>query len=244
MARVSVIMPAFNAEAFISQAIESVLNQTFTDFELLVCDDSSTDSTPAIIKGFSDKDSRVKLISNKYEKGASGARNTCLSVAQGEYIAFLDSDDYWDSRKLRTQLEWMITHGITFSYSDYYMFGEYSKKNVLCRDVVDFDLLTYTCDIGCLTVIIHKTVLSDLLFPNSPKEDYALWLQILKRGNLAYNHKKSYAYYRKSAKSLSSNKFKEIFKQYYVLKTYTDLHFFSRVFRVLTYIYWALKKHI
>ncbi|EEX3117077.1 glycosyltransferase family 2 protein, partial [Escherichia coli] len=95
MPLITVVMPAYNSSLFIEQAILSVLKQTYTKFELIVCDDSSTDNTMDIIERFSQLDPRVRVIKNKFFKGAAGARNSCLEMAKGEYICFLDSDDYW-----------------------------------------------------------------------------------------------------------------------------------------------------
>lgn len=97
---VSILMPCFNSENYISEAIESVVGQTFESWELLICDDGSVDKAVSLIKHWCRLDSRIKFIANEFCKGAPGARNSCLSQAQGRYIAFLDSDDRWMPTKL------------------------------------------------------------------------------------------------------------------------------------------------
>ncbi|MGZ0749364.1 glycosyltransferase family 2 protein [Kluyvera sichuanensis] len=243
MSYVSIVMPAFNSDKFIEKAVNSVLSQTYTDFELLICDDGSTDKTVDIIEEYSQKDSRVILLKNENAKGAAGARNTCLDYAQGEYIAFLDSDDYWSENKLFDQLIFMKSNMIVFCYANYVMLSGNSVKNIYSRRVNTFDSLTFTCDIGCLTVMLHKSAIGDSRFPYIPKEDYAFWLILLKKGLSAYNLNETVAYYRKQKNSLSSNKFKEIIRQYKVLNTVTELPRKAIFLRVVTYIYNALLKH-
>lgn len=236
-------MPAFNSERFIKKAIESVLSQTHANLELLICDDGSRDNTVEIVKRYIQKDSRVKLLSNENAKGAAGARNTCLDYAQGEYIAFLDSDDYWQEDKLSKQLHFMQENKYIFTYTNYFMFYEGFFKEVVTRKLNTFNSLTFTCDIGCLTVLLHKDAIGETRFPYIPKEDYALWLMILKKGIVAYNQCESTAFYRKQKKSLSSNKLKEIVRQYKVLRTVADLSKIDAILRVCTYIYKASIKH-
>lgn len=240
---ISIVMPAYNSAKYIEKAIQSVLEQTFTDFELLICDDGSVDDTRNIVERYSSLDERVILVNNKYLKGAAGARNTCLDLSKGEFIAFLDSDDYWEKDKLLVQYNYMVSNSIDFSYSDYYMFSEKNTTVVECKSHNIFDNLTYTCDIGCLTVMVRKSYVGNLRFPYLPKEDYAFWLLILKQGGKAYNINYISSFYRKSSGSLSSNKFKEAFKQYNVLRKMTNYSQMKILFRMSTYIYYAIMKH-
>ena len=101
---VSILMPCFNSQNFIGQSIESVLNQTYQSWELLICDDGSDDGSKYLIQAYEQKDSRIKLVNNKFSKGAPGARNSCLDVAKGQFIAFLDADDLWLPSKLSLQM--------------------------------------------------------------------------------------------------------------------------------------------
>jgi glycosyltransferase involved in cell wall biosynthesis len=117
MPLVSIIMPAYNAELTIHRSIQSVLNQSYDNWELLICNDSSTDGTSRIVTGYLNKDDRIRFFKNEYNKGAPGARNTLLKYASGEYIAFLDSDDVWYSNKLEIQINTMIKDNLLFSYS-------------------------------------------------------------------------------------------------------------------------------
>lgn len=240
---ISVLMPAYNSEKFIEQAINSVLAQTYSNFELIICDDNSLDNTVKIVMQYCDLDKRVKLVKNKYKKGAAGARNTCLDYATGYYVSFLDSDDYWGTGKLKEQYEFMESNNISFSHANYFMFNDTSVSHIVSRSVIDFKKLTYTCDIGCLTVMVRRDLLKAECFPYLPKEDYALWLDILKKDGVSCNAGNLEAYYRKSTSSASGNKIKEINKQYIVLKSVSGLPLPLILLRLVTYIYYAVKKH-
>ena len=124
---VSVVMPMFNSEAHVEQSIASVLSQKYTNLELIICDDGSTDKSLEIVKNFSRLDDRITIISNSHSRGASGARNSCLDIAKGDYIAFLDSDDMWHCNKLLAQTEFMQKNNLNFSYTAYQNIDNSSK---------------------------------------------------------------------------------------------------------------------
>ena len=114
---VSVIMPAYNSQYTIIESLSSVLEQSYSNWELIICDDGSVDETKSSVLEFLARypDSRVKLIDNKNNKGAAGARNSALEVAKGQFIAFLDADDVWLSEKLMTQVLFMQESGSPFT---------------------------------------------------------------------------------------------------------------------------------
>jgi len=112
-------MPYFNSEKFIEESVQSVIRQSYVHWELLICDDESDDNSKEIIMSFVNLNSRIKLVSNHYSKGAPGARNSCLDEAKGRYIAFLDSDDIWLLEKLDKQLGFMNSNNFSFTYSYY-----------------------------------------------------------------------------------------------------------------------------
>jgi glycosyltransferase involved in cell wall biosynthesis len=245
MNKISVIMPAFNSEKTIAESIQSVIDQSHPNWELIVCDDGSNDATAAIVNSYNDD--RVSLIRNRYMKGASGARNSCIDVASGEYFCFLDSDDVWGRDKLLNQINHMIANGhCCFSYGPYYTFCE-NVENVLGvftpKEEIFFKDLIKTCDIGCLTVMLKRDAFPGFKFPQSPKEDYAAWLVLLKNGAAAVRCPSVDSYYRLSAHSLSGNKFKELYKQWFVLRNYGDLSFSSSFLHLFFYVINGLFKH-
>lgn len=241
---VSIVMPAYNAEDTIADSIESVLKQSYSNFELIICDDSSTDETRKIVESLSKRDSRVKLIENNYLRGAAGARNSCILEANGRFIAFLDSDDLWHEDKLNTQIKFMLDKDIAMSHGSYAMFNDEEKLDVITAPrEISFTNIVKRCNIGCLTVMLDTNKIKNILFPYSPKEDYALWVVLMKSGVKSYLYPGQLAYYRKQANSLSSSKIKEVSKQWYVLKNVAKINFFLRLVFVSTYILNGLIKH-
>ena len=124
MNKVSIIMPSYNAARFIAASIQSVIEQTYTDWELLITDDCSKDNSLIIAKNFADKDPRIQVYSTVRNSGAAIARNVSIKHAQGRYIAFLDSDDTWEANKLETQIKFMEDYNIAFSFSNYDIMSE------------------------------------------------------------------------------------------------------------------------
>lgn len=240
---VSIVMPAYNSGSTISEAIQSVLIQTYSNWELLICNDNSYDDT--VLKVQSYNDSRIKLFNNEYSKGAAGARNTSLKHANGRYVAFLDSDDIWVANKLEEQLKFMQTHKCAFVYGNYRTIknGLEVGKFIAPKTVSYIELLK-KCDIGCLTVILDRIYLHDFCFPLYPKEDYYLWLNILKENKIiANNCNEVCAIYRLSDSSISSNKTREIKRQWQVLSHFVNNPLF-RAYLIIHYILNGIKKHI
>ncbi|MUK49035.1 glycosyltransferase family 2 protein [Aliivibrio fischeri] len=233
---VSVIMPSFNSSKTIIESIDSVLLQTYENIELIICDDGSSDLSYELVQCLNDQ--RIKLIKNTYEKGAAGARQSCIDISNGRYIAFLDADDLWDKNKLFIQIKYMRDNNISFTYSDYYTFNENidnPKGFFKTPESISFEDLCKHCAIGCLTVIIDRKEIEFSMI-NSPKEDYATWLSILENSKKnAYRCDGVVAYYRLSNNSLSSNKIKEVVKQNYVLKNTARLSFKKRIVCLFTY---------
>ncbi|CAK0764200.1 UDP-Glc:alpha-D-GlcNAc-diphosphoundecaprenol beta-1,3-glucosyltransferase WfgD [Gammaproteobacteria bacterium] len=245
MSRVSIIMPAYNASKTILDSINSVLVQTYNDWELIVCDDGSHDDTAVIVTSVNDP--RIKLINNHLDKGAAGARSSAIQTACGRFVAFLDADDIWHPEKLATQVAFMIDQGCVFSYGDYYIFRDH-PKNIIglfkTKESVTFDDICKTCDIGCLTVMIDRNRFPDLQMVKSPKEDYATWLNLLKHENMpAMKYPGLLASYRVSNSSISSNKFIELRRQYFVLKNTAKLSFIYRLYCLVYYVLKGFYKH-
>ena len=205
---ISIIVPVYNAEKYIRQTIESVLNQSYEDFEVIFVDDGSDDRSADIISEV--KDSRVRLLKNK-SKGAYAARNYGLDEAKGRYISFLDADDIWDKDKLKKTLAFMEDNDAGFVYTAY-DFGNVNGKST-GKTVHTVKKLTYEMALS-RTIIFTSTVLIDLTkvdkslvyMPNIASEDTATWWNILRAGHIAYGLDESLTIYRRSGGSLSANK--------------------------------------
>lgn len=239
---ISIIMPAYKSMSTISSSINSVLAQSYTEWELIIIDDGKNAGIEKLINQYSDP--RIILIQNIYQKGAAGARNSGIRFSRGRYLAFLDSDDLWHREKLKTQIEFMRHTGACFTYTDYYMFKDnYSPRLLISpNDSISYKDLIKKCDIGCLTVMLDKHKIPNISFPIIPKEDYALWLDILAKDIIAYRVPQALCYYRVSSTSISNNKRKEILKQWNILKK-QNLPFPTRIICIITYIISGIYKH-
>lgn len=244
MSFVSIIMPAYNSENTIEESIVSVLNQSFSDFELIICDDGSTDNTNAIIKKYSDVDKRIVLIENYISRGAAESRNLCILKSKFRFICFLDSDDLWEKDKLFSQVSFMQENDLAMTHGEYKMFDSLGGiKTIVPPNIISYSHLLKKCDIGCLTVMLDSEKIDFIRFPRVVKEDYALWLLIMKGGFSSYLYPGCKAYYRKQSRSASSSKIKEVKKQWYVLKHVADISFSKRCLYIFTYCINGYMKH-
>jgi len=209
---VSIITPVYNAERYLAKTIESVIKQTFKNWELIIIDDYSTDSSKEIINNYLKIDSRIKLFSRLENFGVAVSRNYGIEMANGKYIAFLDSDDLWDENKLETQLSKMIQNGYSLCYSAYRKIDENGKitaRHVHVKEsgTTYVDLLKHN-EIGFLTSIFDVEKIGKNKFIRVGHEDYVYWLQILKKGHIAYGNNNVLASYRVHSSGISSNKIK------------------------------------
>ncbi|MFG6119271.1 glycosyltransferase family 2 protein [Thalassobacillus sp. B23F22_16] len=209
---VSVITPAYNAERFIGETIQSVIDQTFTDWEMVIVDDRSQDRTIEIVEKYQKKDSRIRLIVLEENSGSAVARNTAIREARGRYLAFLDSDDLWLPEKLECQLKFMQETGVAFSFTKYRRMEEDGTETNAITEApatVHYDALMKRCVIGCLTVMLDTDKTGSVEMVNiRTRQDYALWLDLTRRGFLAYGIPEVLSKYRVVDNSISSNKWK------------------------------------
>lgn len=214
---VSIIMPSYNSEKYIKDSVESVLNQTYPFWELLIVDDCSTDKTVDIIKSF--KDERIRLFQNNTNSGAAISRNWALREAKGKWIAFLDSDDLWLPTKLEEQVRFMVNNNYGFSYTDYRVScnGVLSNKIITAPNKMNFRKIKRYCYPATLTVIydyekVGLIQISDLKKNN----DYAMWLRALSKTN-GYRYPKTLSIYNRHEQSISSGRKTKLIKWHYIL---------------------------
>jgi glycosyltransferase involved in cell wall biosynthesis len=207
---VSVITALYNAEAFIGATIESVLSQGFSDWEMIIVDDCSTDGSAAVVAGYAARDPRIVLVSLAENSGAAVARNRAIELARGRYLAFLDSDDRWHPDKLQKQLAFMQDNSYAFTHTWYERQDEAGRPlGGLVRPpaVLGYRDLLKTNFIACLTVIYDTDRLGKVFMPLIRKrQDYGLWLKILKMGEKARVLPENLAVYRVRPGSISGNK--------------------------------------
>jgi glycosyltransferase involved in cell wall biosynthesis len=209
---VSIITPLFNAEKYIHETIRSILDQTYSNWEHIVVDDASSDASVVVAKRSFNNDSRFKLIQLENNRGAAYCRNYATEQAQGEYIAFLDSDDLWHPQKLELQIQIMENDLLSVTFTNYLHIDEHG--NSLNKRIKAFSTLSYTKQlrnnyIGNLTGIYKASELGKIFAPNIRKrQDWAVWLEAIKRNNApAVGIQEDLASYRVRQDSISSNKF-------------------------------------
>lgn len=238
---VSIITPSYNSAHFIRQAIESVQSQTYVNWEMIVVDDCSSDITVAVVEEYIRKDQRIRLILLSKNSDAAIARNTAIEAAKGQYIAFIDSDDIWLPEKLKRQIGFMQEKNVVFSFTAYKKMDEEGNINenvINVPETVTYSELLNSCVIGCLTAVYDAAQLGKIYLPNIVKrQDYALWLKILKRIDRAYGINEALAVYRVRKKSLSGNKLKAASYQWKVYRNVENLSFFKSLRHFMNYAY-------
>lgn len=206
---VSIITPSFNCANFIRETIESILTQTYQNWELLITDDCSTDNSCNIIQEYCKKDSRIKLFKLTQNFGAGTARNNSTKEANGRFIAFCDSDDQWYPDKLERQLQFMVSKDIAMSYTSYLTCQEDGSSHgiVVCRKKETIKTIKKDDKIGCLTVIYDTYKVGKVFMPSIRKrQDWAFKISVLSICKEAYGMKEPLAIYRLRENSLSNKK--------------------------------------
>ena len=230
---ISIIIPYYKKKEFISETINSIKNQSYKNYEILIIYDDENLTDLKYLKELANEKKNIRILVNKKNSGAGLSRNNGIINAKGEFIAFLDADDYWHKDKLLKQLNYMIHKKINFSHTSYYIVNK-NKKIISVRNGRNFleykDLLS-SCDVGLSTVMIKKKILMDNFFPNlTTKEDFVLWLKILKTGEKLIGINEPLTFWRKSNDSLSSNNFQKIMDGYKVYRKYMKMNIFLSLY--------------
>lgn len=241
---VSIIMPAYNAEKYISNSINSIIQQTYKNWELIVVDDCSTDKTTKVILNY--KDERIHLLKNAKNSGAAISRNRALREAKGKWIAFLDSDDIWHPEKLERQLDFMIQNRYAFTFTDYriQLNGQWVPYINTGPDVVDRRKMYNYCYFSTITVMYDREVVGLIQIEDLKKNnDYAMWLQAVEKTK-CYRLPQCLSYYIKHENSISSGSKLKLIKWHYIL-FHDGLHknvFLSLVLTMNNVFHGAIKK--
>lgn len=245
---VSIIMPSYNSSEFIEDSIKSVQAQTYTNWELLITDDCSTDNSVEIIEQFVEEDPRIKLFILDKNSGAAISRNNSLNNAKGTFIAFLDSDDLWKPFKLEKQMKFMLDNKYAFTITDYQLMAE--NGNLFDKIIKVPKLLTYhhylkNTIIGCLTVVINKDIVGDFQMPNiRTSQDMATWLLIMKKGFVVHGLQQNLASYRLVGHSNSAKKSKAAKDVWKVYREIEKLSIFYSCICFIGYAFNAIKKRM
>lgn len=234
----SIILPLYNASNFIDETLQSVLAQTYDNWELLVVDDVSTDNSAAIVQKYAAKDNRIQLIQQNKNLGAGHARNTGIKNATGRYIAFIDADDIWLPNKLELQLEFMQKNGLAFTYSGQLLIDENGKEKgkFMTKAEITYRSMLKTCSVGCCTVVYDTKILNKQYFATQHgQEDYILWLQIMKQIGTSKGIIEPLAKYRAVSGAVSSNKIAAAKRQWKVYRELEKLNLLQSSYYFLHY---------
>ena len=245
---VTVITPAYNAEAYIKETIDSVLAQSLSDWELIVLDDGSKDRTQEIVAGYAQKDPRIHLVVNETNMGVAKTRNRGIDLAQGRYIAFLDSDDIWHPNKLSAQLEKMEAQKAQICYCAYGIIGPQGDKvraDYLVPEQVSYeDLLKENC-MQCSAMLIEAEVVKKLMFNTEYyHEDYILGLDMLSGGYRAVGCTEVLLYWRYAENSRSFNKWNAAKNRWRIYRSYLKLPMAKSVCVFFAYMTAGLRKYL
>ena len=224
---VSIIIPYYKKKKYIELAINSVLHQTYKNFELIVIYDDENKDDLRFLKKIIKKDRRIKLFINKNNLGAGRSRNKGIKLSKGRFIAFLDSDDLWIRYKLEKQIFFMKKNQINISHTSYHIINSENKiiGNRIAKDMNHKQLLN-SCDIGLSTVVLNKKIItSKIKFANiKTKEDFVFWLKITLNENKIFAIKNRLTKWRKLDNSLSSSKIQKFCDGYRVYRKYMNFN--------------------
>ena len=244
--KVSIIVPMYNAEKFIGKTIESVLAQTYQNWEMLIMNDVSTDNSLAIVSLYAKKDERIKIVNTEKNVGVVKGRNFLIDLASGKYIAFLDADDYWHNEKLEKQIKFMKEKNASISCTEYTRVKENEEKinDVIIKEEISYNDMLKNNYLGCLTVIYDAKKIGKRYFKELEKnEDYVLWLEIVKDVNTIYGLKENLAYYRVLDNSRSSNKVKTAKVRWEIYRKIEKLSLLKSIYYFLHYAIRAVLKN-
>lgn len=243
---VSIITPAYNSYPFIKQTIQSVLSQTYENWEMIIVDDCSKDGTFEIARKYAKKDDRINIYQNDKNLGSAISRNAAIKKAKGTYIAFLDSDDSWKPKKLEKQISYMEESGSLFTFGDYMIVDKKTGEEVSSIDIPD--VLTYkdllrSCPIGCLTAAYNQDELGKVYMPNVRQgQDWGLWLALTRAGIKAYKYPGCEALYHIGEDSLSANKLQKGLNMFRIYKNEEELSVFASIWYLFRHTLYVIRK--
>lgn len=244
---VSVVMPAYGAEAYIEEAISSVQDQTVTDWELIIVEDCSKDRTLEIAEQLAGKDERIRLVRNEANMGVARTRNRGLDLCRGRYVALLDSDDYWKPQLLEKMIARAEETKADLIYCSYAIVDE--QGSALCNDFIvppetTFQESVIRSVITCSTVLMTEEVARTWRFPTDVyHEDIALWFRILQEGGTARGVPEILAAYRQRANSRSAGKLTSARRRWVIYRKHLKLPFWKSIMVMAQYGYYGFIKY-
>ena len=244
---VDIVLPNYNSAPYVSETINSVINQTFKNWKLIVVDGNSNIETRKVLEKYSNH-SNINIIWLKKNKKAGFCRNLAMRNSKSDYIAFIDSDDIWEKEKLSKQLDFMIKNKYHFTYTNYIPFknenGQNNLKEIKPEKFFNFDKFTKNTSIATSTMIIKRSFIGNIKFTNTKIcEDYFFKCQILKKTNFAYCLSENLMKYRIRKNSLQSNKIRNLYWIWHINKNYNKMSFIKNLLSIFCISINSIKKY-
>lgn len=245
---VDIILPNYNKELYLKEAVDSVINQSFENWKLYIIDDCSTDKSIEVLKSYREN-KKIIVLKLAKNQGPSFCRNLGLRISNSNFISFLDSDDYWEKDKLKDQIKFMKDKNLSFTYTDYIPFIQSEKtkkfiKKTSIQNSLNFNQFVLNSSINTTTMIISRSILKNLKFKKIEKlEDYLFKCQILKQNIIAYKFNSSSAFYRILKKSRSSQRFNNILYLWKINQKYNNFSIFRNLFSIFMISVNSIKKY-
>lgn len=240
-------MPCYNMESYVADSIASVQWQTYPHWELLIVDDASTDGTVETVKKLAEQDEKIHFAVKNEHSGIADTRNQCIQMAQGRFLAFLDADDIWHPEKIETQLRFMSDRNAGFTYTTYDWIDEEGRTlNKFINTIGNLDYKSYLRNtiIGCSTVMLDRNIVGEVVVPDyRTSQDTATWLNLMKKGFVAYDLDQMLVHYRVRRNSNSSNKFDAARDLWQVYRD-QGLSLPKTLFCFACYVFNAIKKRL
>lgn len=247
---VSIIIPVYNAASYLEETINSIQEQTYSNWEAIFIDDCSSDNSYNLIKKHQKEDKRIKLIKNKTNSGAAVSRNNGIDHAEGDYLCFLDADDKWHPEKLEKQINFMQELNCEFSFTGYQFANEKCNPNgkiVSVPDKINYKQALKNTTIWTSTVMFDMNKLSkeDIRMPNIKRgQDTATWWKVLKKIKYAYGLNEVLSYYRRTNNSLSANKLTALKRTWNLYRNVEHLNILSSFYNFCWYCFNAVRRRV
>ena len=245
--QVDIIIPAYNSQKFINKTIKSVFKQTFKNWKLIIIDDGSTDNTWKIINKVCKKikfKKKIIFLKNNINMGQAFSRNKGLEHSKAKFVAFLDSDDFWDKNKLKNQIKFMSSNNYDFTYTDYKIIKNNQIKKIIVPDSYNYKKFIHNSSINTCSMILKKKIIKNIHFKNLRfSEDYFFKCQILRKGYIAYKCPGSYAYYLIRKDSLQSNRLSILLSLWNINRNFNRMNFLQNITSIYFIILNSFKKY-
>ena len=246
--KIDIILPNYNKEMYLNETIDSIINQTYENWRLLLIDDCSTDNSNKVIKKY-ESNKKINIIYLRKNMGAAFTRNLGLRLSTSDYIAFMDADDKWASNKLKDQIDFMQKNNLFFTYTDYTPFYTKNNENVFkkridCPDSFNYDQFINNSSIGTSTMILSRNIIGVLKFPKViALEDFPFKCKLLKKNKMAIKFNQNTTFYRITKNSLGSSKLRNICCLWYINSKFNNLNFFKNFKSLINISINSIKKY-